>query len=270
MSDSFSQQVIDKMISMGAKPEEIDQESIERQIQEERELAERKSQYWQKIIGKEETREMKFSQFREFILSRYKEQNNRPLDIDEDNRDVIEFLMLYFAGSERIKEYSEIFSSSDGPQDLSLRKGILLIGNPGSGKTSLFRAFSSNPTNPFSVVSCIEISQKYKKKGYELVDRYMDLNRRPSVRYVFGHTTLGWCFDDLGYERDTKHFGDETSIMDEIIFTHSNNPDSIGRIHVSTNLTPNDLNERYGDRFASRRKQLFNVIYYSTHKDRRR
>lgn len=234
-----------------------------------RDQAKRVVAYTQKLNAMPDQPDMSPTEYRRFFQHRYREIAKTDLVLDEENMDVIAFMLLYFTGNPLIERYSETFKFRGGPQRMSLDKGIMILGSPGTGKTSLFQAFSYNYRNPFSVVSCLDIASKFAKGGYEEIDQYMKVNKNPSVR-PFGISELGWMFDDLGYEKETKHYGDQSLIMEEILFSHSNNPDSKGKIHVSSNLLVNEIDERYGDRIASRINQMFNVIYYKTTKDRRR
>ena len=225
--------------------------------------------YTTKLNEISETKSISPQEFKKLFSMRFEQITGHPVNVDEQNMDVIGFLLLYFVGSDLIHRYKDVFTSQDNNQKLSLNKGIMLLGVPGSGKTSILQALSYNQRNPFSVVSCVEIASKFSKGGYEAVDQYMKINKNPSVR-PFGNSELGWMFDDLGYEKATKHYGDESLIMEEILFSHSNNPESRGKIHVSSNLEAKEIRERYGSRIASRINQMFNVIYYRSETDRRK
>lgn len=239
----------------------------EERIQVNKDIAKRKAAYSDKLNGSDIPKDPK--EFKNRFIHRYQEITGQPLDVDDENRDVISFLLLYFVGSPLIEKYAEVFQIKRGPQNLSLDKGILLIGCPGSGKTSLFQALSYNYEKPYSVVSCLDIASKFAKGGYESVDQYMKINKNPTVR-PYGHHELGWMFDDIGYEKKTKYYGDESLIMEEVLFSHSNDPDSRGKINLSSNLSLPEIEERYGTRVASRMKQMFNVIYYRSIRDRRK
>jgi hypothetical protein len=227
-----------------------------------------KVEYGKKLNISTESTDIDAKTLKMIFANRYREITGDNIIVDNENMSVIGVLLLYFSGSDLIHKYDSIFKLKGEDQNLSLKKGIMLLGCPGSGKTSLFQALSYNQRNPFTTISCLEIASKFAKKGYEGVDQYMKINKTPTVR-PFGQSELGWMFDDLGYEKATKHYGDESLIMEEILFSHSNNSDSKGKIHVSSNLEIEAINQRYGPRTASRINQMFNVIYYKSETDRR-
>jgi len=263
---------IEKLVSgSGLTPEEIEKAvknaaDVKKRAEE---IYEHKQKYYDDLT-KEDPNTITFNQWKSFFAKRYLELNKRPLDVDKDNEDVVTFLLLYFAGAQDlIEKYGEVFSLGGKQQEMSIDKGVLVLGSTGTGKTSIMKTLTNNPVKPFGVVSAIDVSQKFHKAGYDAIDMYQHLNKNPSVR-PFNHNVLGWCFDDMGAERVTKHFGDESKIMEEILFRHSNEPESRGKIHGSSNLELPQLQEWYGPRIYSRIFQMFNIIFYKSEKDRRR
>ena len=75
----------------------------------------------------------------------------------------------------------------------------------------------------------------------------------------------GYCFDDLGAEKQIKHFGNDCNVMAEILisryeqFTQNN---SI--THITTNLSASELESYYGNRVRSRLRNMFNIIAFDS------
>lgn len=212
-----------------------------------------------------------FEQFKDLVAREYVNNENRALEVDQQNKTVLTFLFSYFFGYEA-ELHSLGCATPQIPgynQEYRLDKGIMLQGLPGTGKTSVLKSFRKNPQGPFAVVSCMEIAHQYATGGYQAIEKYKSL--LPSTNKYFGFDKMGWCFDDLGAERAIKHYGNEANVMEEILFIHSNKSDSRGKIHISTNLSIPEIENIYGQRIASRLKQMFNIVFYGNQaKDRRR
>lgn len=154
----------------------------------------------------------------------------------------------------------------------SLSKGLILFGPVGCGKTTLMKAFTKNPQQSYTVVSCRKLADQYKQEGMNGIYKYFDTVKNNMPHLYYGHTQLGWCFDDLGTESNKKNYGDELNVMSETIL---NWYDKIGvgfnKIHITTNLTGDQIKEVYGYRVASRMREMFNVIEFdSNEKDKRK
>lgn len=169
--------------------------------------------------------------------------------IDDGNRAIFEMLCMYFSGDEAFEL-----------EGMSLKKGIMLFGPIGCGKTSLMKMFAINTFNPFAVVSCRMIADKYSKDGPNALYDYSNL-ASCYPQQNFGHSELGRCFDDLGTEDSKKNFGNEVNVMQDIIYKIYDN-ELIGRFHLTTNLNSDEIEQSYGSRIRSRLREMFNVITF--------
>lgn len=221
--------------------------------------------YIAKLNAEKPERSWDFNTWKDFVARNFVNNTGKALIVDDYNRTVMSALFLYFFGA--TEDFIDFASAHFSVGLYSSNKGILILGQPGCGKTSILRAMMQNPYRSFGVVSAIEIAQKYHSSGYDSVQKFFDLTI-PQVN-MFNQERIGWCFDDLGAERETSHYGDKSMIMEEILFKHSNE-NNVGMIHATSNLNIESLKERYGPRIASRLYELFNVIYFEKSIDRRR
>jgi energy-coupling factor transporter ATP-binding protein EcfA2 len=136
--------------------------------------------------------------------------------------------------------------------EIDFRKGILLLGPVGCGKTSLMtliRDFFPTSFRPI-LKSTRQVSYEFIKEGYEIIDQY-------------GKSEKVFCFDDLGVESSLKHYGNECNTMGEILLSRYDQFIQFGTItHVTTNLNSVELEKMYGVRVRSRLREMFNLISF--------
>lgn len=169
-------------------------------------------------------------------------------EIDKTNEKIIHDLCYYFSGD-------KAFSGD-------LNKGLLLSGGVGVGKTAIMNFFLRNQVFSYRLISCREVEQHFAEDGYDAIDTYSG-NKPISVNgNPFGHQIIGYCFDDLGTESNSKHFGKEKNMMAEIILNRYDNKLPYNSTHITTNLTADDLRENYGTRVTDRLREMMNVITF--------
>lgn len=177
---------------------------------------------------------------------------------DDQNKYVVECLCMYFAQDKRIEERD----TGTGVK-FDLRKGIMLYGDVGCGKTSLMRFLATNQVQSYKMVSCAEIALDYASKGSDMIKPYFHHSKDVSsgAKKMFLQNRSGYCFDDFGTETIAANFGNKVDVMGAIINAWYNSGD-YNSIHLTTNLTGEDINESYGSRIASRVREMFNVICF--------
>jgi len=146
--------------------------------------------------------------------------------------------------------------------ELDLRKGILLQGPVGCGKTSLMylMRYLLPRDEQYFVRATRDIYFEFMKDEYAVIEKYSNnsyINRdqvlRPRV----------YCFDDLGLESRCMHYGNEINVIGEIllsryplfVYQHM-------KTHATTNCDSDKLEDIYGNRIRSRMREMFNLITF--------
>ena len=143
---------------------------------------------------------------------------------------------------------------------IDLGKGILLTGPVGCGKTALMNVcrFLLPADQRHTIKSCRDISFDFMKDGHDIFHRY---TKGSFKQEKFEPKTF--CFDDLGLESTMNFYGNECSVMAEILLSRYDFFHSFGMItHITTNLNSTELGERYGLRVRSRMREIFNLISF--------
>lgn len=132
----------------------------------------------------------------------------------------------------------------------SFEKGILVKGKSGLGKTEIIRAISGNPIRPIKIISILDICDEVKENGF------CELNTKERI-----------LIDDVGTEPEViNHFGTRINWFKDFIekyYLHANG--NFSKLLITTNLTGDDFEARYGLRVRSRMREMFNVITLHGH-----
>jgi DNA replication protein DnaC len=149
---------------------------------------------------------------------------------------------------------------------LDLRKGIMLTGPIGCGKTSLMSLMRFVPVKErnFTMKTTRDISFEFIQEGYDVINRYSKLSFTGSGPRIY-------CFDDLGAEQNLKYYGNACNVMGEILLSRYDLFNSQRMIsHVTTNLDAAEIERIYGSRVRSRLREMLNLIAFSTSSQDRR
>lgn len=131
-------------------------------------------------------------------------------------------------------------------------KGILLYGSFGSGKTEMLKAFALTPFNKFNpfekqcrIISAIEMIDHYN--GESNFEKFLDKNL-----YI----------DDLGSEQRAKFMSkDDDPILSkffELWYMRRNH-----KLYITSNLSKDELHDKYGGRVYSRLHELCTFIEFN-------
>lgn len=195
-------------------------------------------------------------------IAQYFEKIKHPKEFTVSNqvflRMCLDKLKTLTGSEEMTKEFNTLFNYfTGGISGLDPNKGLMLIGNIGCGKTTLMKVFSDS-INPFRIVSCREVSEAWKRDGD--ISKYSSMIIGNSfTTSPFGKRDIGICFDDLGIENKTKNYGDEINAMEEVLLNWYDKK-RFSRIHITTNLNPDEIEQKYGKRVRSRMREMFNQV----------
>ena len=145
---------------------------------------------------------------------------------------------------------------------MDLRKGILLSGPVGCGKTSMMflMRYLLTKDDQYIVKDCRAVGMEFIREGYPIIEKYTSNSYHTYSENMRPKT---YCFDDLGLESNYHHFGNETNVLAEIMM--SRYPLFIHRkmlTHATTNLSAEELEKLYGNRVRSRMREMFNLIAF--------
>ena len=183
-----------------------------------------------------------------FIETKGKELFNPDFKVHAEDYEIIFQLLIYFLkDTKNCEKYG-----------ISLRKGILLSGPVGCGKTSLMNLvkLALSPEQRYIVKSCREISFEFIQDGYSTIRKYSNLSFSKDLPKAY-------CFDDLGTENNLKYYGNDCNVMAEIMLSRYDLFISRRMItHITTNLNGDEIEDLYGTRVRSRLREQFNLIAY--------
>ena len=150
--------------------------------------------------------------------------------------------------------------------DIDIKKGILLSGPVGCGKTTLMKLMRHLVPHhrTYEIIPTRNIVFAFNNLGYPVIEQY-------------GNSHF-FCFDDLGVEPEGKHFGKDCNVMGEILLSRHELfqkchpvPRYGTTTHITTNLNAEEIEDRYGNRVRSRLREMVNVIGFDkTTKDKRK
>lgn len=177
--------------------------------------------------------------------------------IDEHNAKVLKFLLYYFNGC---KLAEDVFPE----EDYKIHKNILLIGEPGTGKTLIMQIFAdylreTGSDMVYKNISATQLMNYHKVNGH--INKYTYNETDKSETYD-GCNPLHICLNDLGLKTESqKSFGTVLNqVMDEFLFARYEIYQQYQkRYHITSNLSVKELKNRFESRLVDRFKS-FNVI----------
>lgn len=189
--------------------------------------------------------------------------------IDSTNKRLLQVLSLYCKGRSEFESIDDKEYKMTDQQGLYLEKGIMLIGNVGTGKTEMLRMMGSYlkflgvTGTQFRIESVPDIADRFSIKGREVFDVIRKGN---------------WMFDELCFLNEKTgrpdreiaiNFGDKILIGEKLIYDrYAEFKENGWRSHFTTNASLQQIKDIYGNRVYSRLMEMCNVFVYSG-KDRR-
>jgi hypothetical protein len=173
--------------------------------------------------------------------------------IDRDNENQVNQLCLYFSKDARFVG--------------DLDKGLLLMGKNGTGKSHLMAFFMQNQNFSYSMVTTRAVENMWinetKEEAGTTIHKYSNLLQISQNSNRFGHTLIGFCFDDLGSESvPSKKYGEEKVVMTEVLLNRYDSKLPFNATHVITNLDADGIDKLYTIRVRERFREMFNMITF--------
>lgn len=164
--------------------------------------------------------------------------------------DVYSTLFAYFTN----------FTEKDIPQ-IDFKKGLLLTGAIGTGKTTAMKVFSK--IFRFGIVSTRYIIREFNIEGMPVLNNY-GRNSFTMQGAPLEKNPITICFDDLGMEEtNSQLYGNKANVIGEILLDRYDCFIDTGMItHATTNLLMKDLENIYGDRIRDRMREMMNLIIF--------
>jgi DNA replication protein DnaC len=191
-------------------------------------------------------------------------ESGTKLIVDEQNKLPIDIFISWATGNE--KRMLEL--------GVNPRKGLLLRGNPGSGKSIMFRTLREllkhdeyyHLYRKLTYTTAEAVAKKFIIGGEKELNKYTT----DAVRFDYGRPNLSHvCFDDLGNEEAKKHFGNFKEVMKDVITERYDHFVDHGLISCfTTNLTMDDIESRYDQRVRSRLEQMCNIVGIGSNKEK--
>lgn len=249
MKNSLGQRVKQQM---GLETDEERKKRIAREKKENSKVIE----YFDRIHKQETFKpliKISMEQFKQVFWKEGKEyfaNENRRFTVDENNKFFLDIICRYFSNDQSFEKIT----------DGELRKGLLVYGNCGTGKSSMFDIVQrmSKKYNLrhlyFTNVSVHDVVNQFNKEskqnksegGESVVDKY---SRGPVH------------FDDLGTEKQVQAWGIKENLFDRLLQIRYNEFKAKGtKTFVTTNLTLRELQNNYCKQVEDRLYQMFNFV----------
>jgi DNA replication protein DnaC len=144
----------------------------------------------------------------------------------------------------------------------STKKGLCLIGDTGRGKTFAFRIMKRLlATRIFEAETLVDRWQIYGPHNRKEIYKELTGHYPHHERLEIARNWRDCIIDDIGTEPILNEFGTKREVIDSIIQRRTREFEEFGaRTHISTNLSLNQLQERYGKRFVSRLNQICHIV----------
>ena len=192
----------------------------------------------------------KNKQLKSFIWKIFKDSYDSQFKFNENNQDIIYTLLRYFMQDPEFNCYGLIKKGS------SLKKGILIYGDIGVGKSTLFQVL--HETGRRLLHYGVKDLWFTNYSAIKLVQEFMSSTNNPLSTFNLKNLSTGRLYlDDLGMEE--KAFG-KKELCADLLFERNRNR---ALTFATSNLSPSQLAAKYGPRIGDRIIEDFNIIKWT-------
>jgi len=239
-------------IQMGLESEEERKKRVAREKKENANIIE----YFDRIHKQKTDKpliKITVDQFKQIFWKEGKEyfaNENRIFTVDENNKIFLDIICRYFSNDQSFEKMA----------NGELRKGLLIYGNCGTGKSSMFDIVQRMSLKYnlkhlyYTNISVHDVVNQFNKEskqnklegGESVIDKY---SRGPVH------------FDDLGTEKQVQAWGIKENLFDRLLQIRYNEFKAKGtKTFVTTNLSIRELQNNYCKQVKDRLYQMFNFI----------
>lgn len=195
-------------------------------------------------------------------VAEFGKEKNPNFRLSDDDKNIYSMVLMYFNEDPRFEQISPSYT---------LKKGLLIRGNVGVGKTMMMKmvldfSLARYKYRPFKIIPCHSLSTEFIKNGAETITK----NTTNSFNY-YSKKPVTICYDDLGAETlFSSHYSNKLNVMQMILMGRYEQFIEVGmKTFITTNLLREEMDELYGYRIRSRLREMCNDIHYPG-KDRRK
>lgn len=207
-------------------------------------MSEAEKKYWQKVAEDPLYYPNKQEIIRSINRKLHKKARNGHFEATKGQSNILNGLFEFFAKESGLKD----------------TKGLFLIGPYGCGKTEIMKAFCTThfkPYNPATDKTC------HITSSIQMVDYF---NEDGNFNKYFGNNLY---IDDLGSEQRAKYMSkDEDPILSKFLELWHMKDEY--KLFITTNLSKEEIESKYGGRVYSRLHELCNFITINDEKDFRK
>lgn len=203
------------------------------------------------------------------VKAKTKDENAEYVVEKGKNFEILAFLAYYFANDQKgLIEHSlknDIFLKIPA-SNVSVDKSVIILAGTGRGKTILMKAFCQNPYKSFAFIDATTITNDYKTResfqkssGVDSTAHFSgDFKHLGKSYYAQNEYDLG--IDDFGTEKPILQFNEPSiePVLDVIMQRLNHNKKTL----ITSNLTLEKIEERYGSRLVSRLKEEANILFF--------
>lgn len=186
---------------------------------------------------------------------------NRGYKLHDYTKALICLFVGYMLKEDSSLEYAQKFFNKEKP--INLAKGIMLISNCGTGKTSIFEQSRQ-------ILTDWDVEKRLRFKKY----RHEQLNSdalENGLSILKGYSKPEKILlDNLTDQAKIKHYGQDMNVLEAFILKRYEQFKEFGYItHFTTDITISEIRKNYSDRVVSRLREMCNIIVIDSEIDNR-